>query len=96
MPRVGPEHALDRATPVHHRVLSVAAGMMAAMASSWEGDVKPAGRAVEITDREVPASFGLPSEESHLFRIDLSVRPGSTGLRGHRPVGPHWTVAGWG
>lgn len=40
--------------------------------SSWEGDVKLAGRAVEITDREVLASFGLPSEESHLFRIELT------------------------
>ncbi|MET7329643.1 pyridoxamine 5'-phosphate oxidase family protein [Nonomuraea sp. NPDC005650] len=40
--------------------------------SSWEGDVKLAGRAVEITDREVLASFGLPGEESDLFRIELT------------------------
>ncbi|MFG6200933.1 pyridoxamine 5'-phosphate oxidase family protein [Nonomuraea sp. JJY05] len=40
--------------------------------SSWEGDLKLAGRAVEVTDREEQASFELPSEESHLFRIELT------------------------
>jgi hypothetical protein len=40
--------------------------------SSWDGDVKLAGRAVEITDPEVLAAAGLPSNDSHLFRIDLA------------------------
>ncbi|MER6952105.1 pyridoxamine 5'-phosphate oxidase family protein [Nonomuraea sp. NPDC000554] len=40
--------------------------------SSWAGDVKLAGRAVEITDQAVRASFEMPSETSHLFRIELS------------------------
>jgi hypothetical protein len=40
--------------------------------SSWEGDVKLAGRAVEITDGEVRASFNLPDQDSHLFRIELT------------------------
>ncbi|WP_188196335.1 pyridoxamine 5'-phosphate oxidase family protein [Nonomuraea sp. SYSU D8015] len=40
--------------------------------STWEGDVKLAGRAVEITDADVLASFQLPDTESHLFRIELT------------------------
>ncbi|MEV0237235.1 pyridoxamine 5'-phosphate oxidase family protein [Nonomuraea sp. NPDC050786] len=40
--------------------------------SAWEGDVKLAGRAVEVTDEAVRESFGLPSAESHLFRIELT------------------------
>ncbi len=40
--------------------------------SSWEGDLKLAGRAVEITDAELLASFGLPGTDSHLFRIELT------------------------
>ncbi|MEV1246120.1 pyridoxamine 5'-phosphate oxidase family protein [Nonomuraea sp. NPDC050022] len=40
--------------------------------SSWAGDVKLAGRAVEVTDPKVLAEAGLPSTDSHLFRIDLS------------------------
>lgn len=40
--------------------------------SAWEGDVKLAGRAVEITDADVLASFQLPDEGSHLFRIELT------------------------
>ncbi|MEV1177416.1 pyridoxamine 5'-phosphate oxidase family protein [Nonomuraea sp. NPDC049784] len=35
--------------------------------SSWEGDVKLAGRAVEVADEVV-----LTSPESHLFRIELT------------------------
>lgn len=40
--------------------------------SSWAGDVKLAGRAVEVLDEEVRASFKLPDTESHLFRIELT------------------------
>ncbi|MEU8246608.1 pyridoxamine 5'-phosphate oxidase family protein [Nonomuraea sp. NPDC048916] len=40
--------------------------------SAWKGDVKLAGRAVEITDGEVLASFNLPGTGSHLFRVQLS------------------------
>ncbi|GAA4929216.1 hypothetical protein HD597_004350 [Nonomuraea thailandensis] len=40
--------------------------------SSWEGDLKLSGRAVEITDAGVLASFGLPDADSHLFRIELT------------------------
>ncbi|MEW9550610.1 pyridoxamine 5'-phosphate oxidase family protein [Nonomuraea sp. NPDC050783] len=40
--------------------------------SAWEGDVKLSGRAVEITDAGVLASFGLPDEGSHLFRIEVT------------------------
>ncbi|MGP3959480.1 pyridoxamine 5'-phosphate oxidase family protein [Nonomuraea sp. 3N208] len=39
--------------------------------STWEGDVKLAGRAVEITDADVLASF-QPEPDSHLFRIELT------------------------
>ncbi|MEQ4724550.1 pyridoxamine 5'-phosphate oxidase family protein [Nonomuraea sp. B19D2] len=44
----------------------------AADPSTWAGDVKLAGRAVEVTDAAVLASFGLPGTESHLFRIELT------------------------
>ncbi|MDF2704943.1 pyridoxamine 5'-phosphate oxidase family protein [Nonomuraea muscovyensis] len=40
--------------------------------SSWEGDAKLAGRAVEVTDEEVIASFELPGTGSHLFRVELT------------------------
>ncbi|MFC5822495.1 pyridoxamine 5'-phosphate oxidase family protein [Nonomuraea insulae] len=40
--------------------------------SSWEGDLKLAGRAVEVTDEGVLASFELPESDSHLFRIELT------------------------
>ncbi|MGW0810351.1 pyridoxamine 5'-phosphate oxidase family protein [Nonomuraea sp. NPDC002799] len=40
--------------------------------SAWEGDLKLTGRAVEILDEEVLASFGLPGTGSHLFRIELT------------------------
>lgn len=40
--------------------------------SAWEGDAKLAGRAVEITDEEVLASFDLPGTGSHLFRVEMS------------------------
>jgi hypothetical protein len=40
--------------------------------SGWEGDVKLSGRAVEITDEALLASFGLPGTDSHLFRIELT------------------------
>lgn len=40
--------------------------------SSWEGDVKLAGRAVEVTDAQVLASFELPGDGSHLFRVELT------------------------
>jgi Pyridoxamine 5'-phosphate oxidase len=40
--------------------------------SAWEGDVKLAGRAVEIADEAVLASFNLPGSDSHLFRIELA------------------------
>ncbi|MFC4116021.1 pyridoxamine 5'-phosphate oxidase family protein [Nonomuraea zeae] len=39
--------------------------------STWEGDVKLAGRAVEITDPALLASF-QPDADSHLFRIELT------------------------
>ncbi|MFG1707373.1 pyridoxamine 5'-phosphate oxidase family protein [Nonomuraea sp. M3C6] len=35
--------------------------------SSWEGDVKLAGRAVEVADEG-----GVPSPDSHLFRIEVT------------------------
>ncbi|MEV0596972.1 pyridoxamine 5'-phosphate oxidase family protein [Nonomuraea cavernae] len=40
--------------------------------SAWKGDVKLAGRAVEISDGEALASFGLPDSDAHLFRVELS------------------------
>ncbi|WP_090931198.1 pyridoxamine 5'-phosphate oxidase family protein [Nonomuraea jiangxiensis] len=40
--------------------------------SEWEGDLKLAGRAVEVTDPQVLASFELPEADSHLFRIELT------------------------
>lgn len=40
--------------------------------SAWEGDAKLAGRAVEITDADVLASFQLPDSDSHLYRIELT------------------------
>ncbi|TDC88567.1 pyridoxamine 5-phosphate oxidase [Nonomuraea deserti] len=40
--------------------------------SAWEGDVKLAGRAVEVTDAEVLEAFELPDSDSHLFRIELT------------------------
>lgn len=40
--------------------------------SSWEGDLKLAGRAVEVTDEGVLTSFELPESDSHLFRIELT------------------------
>ncbi|MDP4505156.1 pyridoxamine 5'-phosphate oxidase family protein [Nonomuraea turcica] len=40
--------------------------------STWEGDVKLAGRAVEIARADVPASFETPEPGSHLFRIELT------------------------
>ncbi|TDD16751.1 pyridoxamine 5'-phosphate oxidase family protein [Nonomuraea diastatica] len=40
--------------------------------SAWEGDVKLAGRAVEVTDPEVLEPFQLPGSDSHLFRIELA------------------------
>ncbi|GAA3692767.1 pyridoxamine 5'-phosphate oxidase family protein [Nonomuraea antimicrobica] len=39
--------------------------------SAWEGDLKLAGRAVEITDEAVLAAFELPGTGSHLFRIEV-------------------------
>ncbi|WP_103962568.1 pyridoxamine 5'-phosphate oxidase family protein [Nonomuraea solani] len=39
--------------------------------STWEGDVKLAGRAVEITDKEVLEAFESEAG-SHLFRIELT------------------------
>ncbi|MFI6790545.1 pyridoxamine 5'-phosphate oxidase family protein [Nonomuraea sp. NPDC050383] len=41
-------------------------------APEWEGDVKLAGRAVEITDEKVVAAFELPGTGSHLFRVELT------------------------
>ncbi|MGI5291033.1 pyridoxamine 5'-phosphate oxidase family protein [Nonomuraea polychroma] len=40
--------------------------------SGWEGDLKLAGRAVEITDPGVLASFEMPGTDSHLFRVELT------------------------
>ncbi|GGO63415.1 pyridoxamine 5'-phosphate oxidase [Nonomuraea cavernae] len=40
--------------------------------SAWRGDVKLAGRAVEVTDGELLASFDLPDSDAHLFRVELS------------------------
>lgn len=40
--------------------------------SSWEGDLKLSGRAVEITDPGALAAFDLPDAGSHLFRIELA------------------------
>ncbi|NUP01831.1 MAG: pyridoxamine 5-phosphate oxidase [Nonomuraea sp.] len=40
--------------------------------SSWAGDVKLSGRAVEVLDAEVPASFEVGEGESHLFRIEVA------------------------
>ncbi|MFC4529404.1 pyridoxamine 5'-phosphate oxidase family protein [Sphaerisporangium dianthi] len=41
--------------------------------SSWSGDAKLAGKAVEITDEGVRASYGgPPGQEFHLFRIDVT------------------------
>ncbi|MEV0617519.1 pyridoxamine 5'-phosphate oxidase family protein [Nonomuraea sp. NPDC050404] len=40
--------------------------------SSWEGDLKLAGRAVEITDPELLASFGQPGSDSYLFRLEVT------------------------
>ncbi|GGS65319.1 pyridoxamine 5'-phosphate oxidase family protein [Nonomuraea spiralis] len=40
--------------------------------SSWEGDVKLAGRAVEVLDPAVLAAFELPDGGSHLFRLELT------------------------
>ncbi|TMR19111.1 pyridoxamine 5-phosphate oxidase [Nonomuraea turkmeniaca] len=40
--------------------------------SGWEGDLKLAGRAVEITDADVLASFEMPGTDSHLFRVELT------------------------
>ncbi|MEV0388829.1 pyridoxamine 5'-phosphate oxidase family protein [Nonomuraea sp. NPDC050643] len=39
--------------------------------STWEGDVKLAGRAVEVTDEETRKSFEVLESDSHLFRIEL-------------------------
>ncbi|MBN6054930.1 pyridoxamine 5'-phosphate oxidase family protein [Nonomuraea sp. RK-328] len=47
-------------------------GEEASKAPEWEGDVKLAGRAVEITDEEVLAAFELPGTGSHLFRVELT------------------------
>jgi hypothetical protein len=41
-------------------------------AASWPGDVKLAGRAVEILDEGVLAAFKVSAGESHLFRIELT------------------------
>ncbi|MDR8415167.1 pyridoxamine 5'-phosphate oxidase family protein [Nonomuraea sp. 3-1Str] len=41
-------------------------------APEWEGDVKLAGRAVEIIDEKVVAAFELPGTGSHLFRVELT------------------------
>ncbi|MEV0195188.1 pyridoxamine 5'-phosphate oxidase family protein [Nonomuraea sp. NPDC050691] len=41
-------------------------------APEWEGDVKLAGRAVEITDEDVVKAFELPGTGSHLFRVELT------------------------
>ncbi|GAA3262174.1 pyridoxamine 5'-phosphate oxidase family protein [Nonomuraea helvata] len=40
--------------------------------STWEGDVKLAGRAVEVADEAVREPFQQPSPDSHLFRIELT------------------------
>ncbi|MBF8189051.1 pyridoxamine 5'-phosphate oxidase family protein [Nonomuraea sp. K274] len=40
--------------------------------STWEGDLKLSGRAVEVTGDGVPASFQSPEPGSHLFRIELT------------------------
>ncbi|GAA3133843.1 pyridoxamine 5'-phosphate oxidase family protein [Planomonospora alba] len=40
--------------------------------AAWPGDAKLAGRAVEVTDPQVLEGFGLPEQEGHLFRIDVS------------------------
>ncbi len=40
--------------------------------SSWEGDVKLAGRAVEVTGADMLAAMEEPEEGSHLFRIELT------------------------
>lgn len=40
--------------------------------SGWEGDVKLAGRAVEVTDPAQVAAAGMPGDDPHLFRVELS------------------------
>ncbi|WP_248961130.1 pyridoxamine 5'-phosphate oxidase family protein [Sphaerisporangium perillae] len=40
---------------------------------AWSGDAKLAGKAVEITDRQVRESYGgPPGQDFHLFRIDVT------------------------
>ncbi|MFI6317415.1 pyridoxamine 5'-phosphate oxidase family protein [Nonomuraea sp. NPDC050556] len=39
--------------------------------SSWPGDAKLAGRAVEVTDPAVLARFEMPGEGPHLFRVEV-------------------------
>lgn len=40
--------------------------------ATWEGDLKLAGRAIEITDPRERAAAGQPGDDSHLFRVELS------------------------
>ncbi|MFB4278176.1 MULTISPECIES: pyridoxamine 5'-phosphate oxidase family protein [unclassified Nonomuraea] len=57
--------------------------------STWEGDLKLAGRAVEITDAAVLASYGMPGPGSHLFRIEL------TEVAWTRVEGDEIVIDGW-
>ncbi|AQZ70433.1 hypthetical protein SCD63.18c [[Actinomadura] parvosata subsp. kistnae] len=40
--------------------------------SSWEGDLKLSGRAVETTDEQERAAYGISGSDSHLFRVELT------------------------
>ncbi|WP_219466228.1 pyridoxamine 5'-phosphate oxidase family protein [Nonomuraea rhizosphaerae] len=40
--------------------------------SAWAGDVKVSGRAVEITDAKALAEAGIPGDDSHLFRVEVT------------------------
>ncbi|MGR6919018.1 pyridoxamine 5'-phosphate oxidase family protein [[Actinomadura] parvosata] len=40
--------------------------------SSWEGDLKLSGRAVETTDERERAAYGISGSDSHLFRVELT------------------------
>ncbi|NJP91659.1 pyridoxamine 5-phosphate oxidase [Nonomuraea sp. FMUSA5-5] len=40
--------------------------------SSWEGDLKLSGRAVETADERERAAYGVSGSDSHLFRVELT------------------------
>lgn len=68
----GAVKALDLRRDPRMAVHVTSAAPDAADPSRWEGDVKLAGRAVEVTDAQVLASFELPGVGSHLFRVELT------------------------